>query len=145
VLFVLVVGVLRVVGKENDQGSSTTASTTTTTRTPPPGPHSQIADITLPPEASPDPVWHPVRGEEVWQVRSLSYDGTVRAMNSRLPVNATLDGMPWCGSTQPNYETMTWAWGTADDMVHVTVFQAGSDSPVNIMIGHYPAPDGGKP
>jgi hypothetical protein len=57
-----------------------------------------------------------------------SYEEVVADMDARLPVNNPLDGMPWCGRSTPDdiesgqhHTTTNWAWGTATDMVRVSV------------------------
>ncbi len=60
------------------------------------GLHSDIADIWLPRGATLDPYSNSKL--EMWHANA-SLDWTTQAMNSLLPVNQPLDGLPWCGST----------------------------------------------
>lgn len=161
----------------NTSAPSTTAPTTTA---PPPDKHSRIANIALPPEASPNTDHTSSTNEEIWDITASacntphggffdcvfshtpSYGEVVAAMDTRLPVNQPLDGMPWCGRSQPGtdeigepHENTNWAWGTDTDMVHVSVEKQDIrlkpgfwNTPAGgtfIFITRGPAPQGCKP
>jgi hypothetical protein len=141
---------------------------TASTTTPPPRPdkHSQIANIALPPEASLNTA-PSSRGEEMWDIapsactdphggfsdcifgHTPSWKEVVAAMDARLPVDHPLDGMPWCGRSQTGTDEVghpiadnantNWAWGTAADMVHVSVEKSMSTGGTFIEITRGPA------
>jgi hypothetical protein len=149
----------------NDSTNSSRSSTASTT-TPPPRPdkHSQIANIALPPEASLSTDAPSSSGEETWDITASactdphggffdcmlghtpSYEEVVADMDARLPVDHPLDGMPWCGRSQPGtdqfgtpHANTNWAWGTAADMVHVSV----EKQDIRIKPGVWNTPAGG--
>jgi hypothetical protein len=99
--------------------------------------HSEIADIWLPEGATMDP--HSNSKLEMWHA-SASLDWTTQAMNSLLPVNQPLDGLPWCGSTKTASGSTYWAWGTSTDKVSVGV--SDFNGIVMIAIGHGPPTNG---
>jgi hypothetical protein len=103
------------------------APTTSTVRSLPRGPHSEIADIWLPPGATLDPSSN--NKLEMWHANA-SLGTTTEAMNSLLPVNQPSDGLPWCGSIKTASGSTWWAWGTSTDVVRVGV----SEFPNTVMI-----------
>ena len=116
------------------------ASCATTTTVPPVrrGLHSNIADIWLPEGATLDPYSNSKL--EMWHANA-SLGTTTQAMNSLLPVNQPLDGLPWCGSTTAGNPTSTsWAWGSSTDMVSVGVSEITGK--VMITIWHGPPTHG---
>ena len=93
---------------------------------------SNIADIWLPQGATMDP--YSSSKLEMWHANA-SIGWTTQAMNSLLPVNQPLDGLPWCGSTTgtgSNSTSTYWAWGTSTDKVSVGVADFQGDVMINI-------------
>jgi hypothetical protein len=76
-------------------------------------------------------------GLEAWDLPGLTLPGAIAEFERRLPVNAPLDGKPWCGSVEDDLSNR-WAWGTADDMVHVTVIKTVHGE-VEATVGEYPS------
>jgi hypothetical protein len=107
--------------------SAPASSATSTVRSLPRGPHSEIADIWLPQGATLDPYSN--NKLEMWHANA-SLGATTKAMNSLLPVNQPLDGLPWCGSIETASGSTWWAWGTSTDVVRVGV----SEFPDTVMI-----------
>jgi len=103
--------------------------------------HSFIADVWVPKGATLDPKGNSTT--ELWYANN-TYGSTVEAMNSLLPVNQPLDGLPWCGSkTRTNSTDPTdtfWAWGTSTDMVDVGVVEI--EGTTMITISHGPPSSG---
>ncbi len=150
-----------IVGHNDSTKSSRSSSTTPP---PPPDKHSQIAGIALPPEASLKTDAPSSSNQEIWEITASactnpnggffdcvfghtpSYEEVVADMDTRLPVNQPLDGMPWCGRSQPDtieygqhHANTNWAWGTAADMVHVSV----EKSDIRLKPGVWHTPTGG--
>jgi hypothetical protein len=147
-------------------GSSDSTNSSRSSTTPPPRPdkHSQIADIALPPEASLKTDSPSSSNQEIWEIgpsactnphggffdcvfgHTPSYEEVVADMDARLPVDHPLDGMLWCGRSQPDtieygqhHANTDWAWGTAADMVHVSV----EKSDIRLKSGVWNTPTGG--
>jgi hypothetical protein len=113
-------------------------ATTTTVQPVRRGLHSNIADIWLPEGATLDPSSNSKL--EMWHA-SAPLGTTTQEMNSLLPVNQPLDGLPWCGSTTAGNPTSTsWAWGSSTDMVSVGVSEITGK--VMIAIWHGPPTHG---
>ena len=112
--------------------SRPSSSAASTVRPVPRGFHSNIADIWLPQGATMDP--YSSSKLEMWHANA-SIGWTTQAMNSLLPVNQPLDGLPWCGSTTwtgSNSTSTYWAWGTSTDKVSVGVADFQGDVMINI-------------
>lgn len=113
-----------------------------TTSTPPPvrrGFQSHVADIWLPEGATLEPTVGSSK-MEIWYANA-SLGWTTQALNSLLPVNQPLDGLPWCGSTTAGNPTSTsWVWGSSTDMVSVGVSEITGK--VMITIWHGPPTHG---
>jgi hypothetical protein len=125
--------------------SAAPASTTSTTVQPVQrGFHSDIVDVWLPQGATLDPHSNSKSPSgvtlEMWHADG-SLGWSTKEMDSLLPVNQLLDGLPWCGSKTGSSPTSTdWAWGTSTDMVDVSVFEIEGD--VMITISHGPPSNG---
>jgi hypothetical protein len=96
------VGVVLIATNRCGSGSRSTSSTTTTTTTSSaPGPHSRVApDVELPPDPRLESA---IGGVELWDLTGMFSQGLPWAtgdVQTRLPVNAPLNGRPWCGSTE---------------------------------------------
>ncbi len=101
--------------------SPTHDKASTSSRPVPRGPHSQMADIYLPPGATMAPQSDYAKGKlEMWHIPWDSLGEATQAMNLLLPVNQPLDGLPWCGSTTASGSTY-WAWGTSTEELRVDV------------------------
>jgi len=94
--------------------------------------HSHIADVSLPPDARLDTDYQPPNGE-LWHIPGL-YDIVKDELQKQLPVSKPLDdGLPWCAA-----HGNTWTWGSADDLVTVTVMDEPSKHDVAVLISRAP-------
>jgi hypothetical protein len=107
----------------------------------PNGPHSSIVAAVVPPSDSTRDSASFVRPGhiEAW-IAPGGYDNSVRTMRSQLPINGTLDGLLWCGSSTKS-ESTAWAWATSGDMIYVGVFET-ADGTMHITIERDPPTNG---
>jgi hypothetical protein len=85
-----------------------------------PGPHSQLADITLPAGTVPDGT---LEDRELWKVIT-PYDDTVQYLRQQLPIGHDYQGLQWCGQDIKDLWT-EWNWADTKEFLQVHLSRDG--------------------
>jgi hypothetical protein len=85
-----------------------------------PGPHSQLADITLPAGTVPDGT---LENRELWKVIT-PYDDTVQYLRQQLPIGHDYQGLNWCGQ-DVNDSWTEWNWADTKEFLQVHLSRDG--------------------
>lgn len=125
VVIVAIVGI-RLASSGNQQGASPPTTSSTLAAPPstqPPSaapPHSKLVHMTLPRGSTPTG-GQTVPGLETWHV-PLGVPDTVANLRPQLPIDTPYDRLPWCAeSIDLRASTTRWSWGTAQDLLRITV------------------------
>lgn len=114
----------------------------TAAATPATGPHSNLADITLPAGSTgggggSSSGTYGIRNE-LWQV-STPYDYTIQYLRQQLPILQSYEGMGWCAEDiYPGHEITQWSWGDTREMLVIAVNRDAPDVSVSISRGPDP-------
>ena len=106
-----------------DAGKPGPPTAPTLAATPPPipagpPPHSDIIPVLALPAGSTASSYGP--GDREWWSMPITYPDAVRHLRTQLPINAPLQGLPWCYEHVENNLTL-WTWATPQDMISVMV------------------------
>jgi hypothetical protein len=116
------------VGTESDEPTAARSTTSPTPAAPAPPlsapatgpPRSQLIDVQLPVGSTPSG-GDSVPDIEIWHV-PLEVPEAVAYLRPQLPINGSLNGVPWCEeSTNSKTDLTTWSWASATEWIVVGV------------------------